>query len=66
MDSTTPITHSDGPYRVTWSVFSAVKRVEISNSATGTRVIGTDWVSWDNAYQQALAQLLSKGELAQL
>jgi hypothetical protein len=43
-----------------------VKRVEISNSATGTRVIGTDWASWDNAYQQALAQLLSKGELAQL
>jgi hypothetical protein len=66
MDSTTPITQSDGPFRVTWSAFGAVKRVEISNRVTGTRVIGTDWASWDNAYQQALRQLLSTGELAEL
>lgn len=63
MDST-PITQSDGPYQVTWSASGAIKRVEISNSATGTRVIGTDWASWDDAYQQALGQLLSIGELA--
>jgi len=51
---------------VTWSAFGAVKRVEINNRVTGTRVIGTDWASWDNAYQQALGQLLSTGELAEL
>jgi hypothetical protein len=66
MDSTTPITHSDGPYQVTWSASGAVKRVEISNRATGTRVVGSDWASWDDAYQQALGQLLSIGEMAKL
>jgi hypothetical protein len=66
MDSTTPITQSDGPYQVTWSACGATKRVEISNRATGTRVVGTDWANWDDAYKQALEQLLSIGELAAL
>lgn len=64
MNSTIPITGTDGPFRVTWTTGSAIKRVEISNSATGERAVGSDWADWDAAYQQALGQLLSVGETA--
>lgn len=53
MDSTnTPHT-----YRVAWTSRGAVRRVEIIDTTTGERTVGTDWSSWDHAYQQALSQV---------
>ena len=48
---------SRGRYRVSWGANGAIKRVQISDRATGVRVVGQDWSSWDVAYQQALWQL---------
>jgi hypothetical protein len=48
---------SSGRYRVTWGAYGAIKSVQISDRATGVRVVGKDWASWDVAYQQALWQL---------
>ena len=56
MDSTS--TANRGRYRVSWTRDSAVKKVEIVDSQSGRRIVGSDWASWDAAYRQALFQLL--------
>lgn len=48
----------EGRWRVTWTSGSAVKRVDITDAATGRRAVGRDWASWDIAYRQALFQLI--------
>jgi len=45
-------------YRVSWTRQSAVKRVEVVDATTGRRGVGTDWASWDAAYNQALVRLI--------
>jgi hypothetical protein len=47
-------------YRVTWTPHGAIKRVEITRIDTGATFVGSDWASWDTAYQQALQQALTR------
>jgi len=57
--TTSKATKDGGHFYVTWTPDSAIKRIEITNSETGVRTVGSDWASWDIAYQQALHQMFS-------
>lgn len=51
-------TEQRGRYTVQWTSQSTLKKVEIIDTATGRRSIGTHWASWDTAYRLALVQML--------
>ena len=59
MKSSTPPSTKDR-YRVSWTPHGAAKQVVITQVETGRRFVGSDWASWDTAYQEALQQALAR------
>lgn len=59
METSTPPATKDR-YRVAWTPHGAIKQVTITQVGTGRRFVGSDWASWDTAYQEALQQAVAR------
>lgn len=59
MDTSTPPATKDR-YTVEWAPHGAIKRVTITRLDTGRQFVGSDWASWDIAYQEALQQAVTR------
>lgn len=59
METATPPAYKDR-YVVSWTPHGAIKRVTITQIGTDRRFVGSDWASWDTAYQEALQQAITR------
>jgi hypothetical protein len=56
----TPRPSTKDRYRISWTPHGATKRVEITQVESGRTFVGSDWASWDTAYQEALQQAVTR------